>query len=169
MLQSTNNLVKNVLRDGYYVSGFCDGESSFMITVRKSSKMKLNWSVELKFAIGLHKKDLDELQIIQNSLGGIGKIYKHSDTTVQLIIGSFNDLDILINHFDKYPLVTQKLADYLLFKQAFNLIKDKKHFTEEGLQELVNIKASLNLGLSDDLLLAFPYTKPVPRPLIVNQ
>lgn len=25
----------------------------------------------------------------------------------------------IIKHFDKYPLVTQKLADYLLFKQAF--------------------------------------------------
>jgi len=75
----------------------------------------------------------------------------------------------VIDHFDKYPLITQKLADYLLFKQAFELVKRKMHLTPEGLQKIVNIKASINLGLSEKLRAAFPDTIPVARSLVIDQ
>jgi hypothetical protein len=65
---------------------------------------------------------------------------------------------------DKYPLITQKRADYELFKQAFNLISHKEHLTPEGLRKLVAIKGSINRGLSDELKAAFPNTKLVSRP-----
>jgi hypothetical protein len=38
----------------------------------------------------------------------------------------------IIDFFDKYPLITQKLADYLLFKQVFEMIKNKEHLTIKG-------------------------------------
>jgi hypothetical protein len=79
------------------------------------------------------------------------------------------ELKILINYFDKYPLITQKYADYQLFKQAFLLIDNKEHLTEEGLQKLVAIRASMNLGNSVALKAAFPDIIPVTRPLVENQ
>jgi len=63
-------------------------------------------------------------------------------------------------------LVTQKRADFEILKQIVEIIKSKRHLTVEGLQEIVNLKASLNLGLSDDLKAAFPNTVPVFRPKI---
>jgi LAGLIDADG endonuclease len=57
------------------------------------------------------------------------------------MISSREELEVVINHFDKYPLITQKFADYQLFKQAFELIKRKEHLTLEGLKKLVAIKA----------------------------
>ena len=39
-----------------------------------------------KFSIALHKKDLVLLKSIQASLGGIGKIYKQSKDSVQLVV-----------------------------------------------------------------------------------
>lgn len=36
----------------------------------------------------------------------------------------------------------------------------------EGLQQIVNIRASLNDGLTDSLKNAFPDTVPVPRPIV---
>lgn len=56
-----------------------------------------------------------------------------------------------MDHFDKYPLVSAKLADYLLFKECFNIIKSQEHLTEEGLLKLVGIKAALNLGNEEPL------------------
>ena len=44
-----------------------------------------------------------------------------------------------MDHFDKYPLITQKKADFEVFKQAVDLVKSKKHLTKEGLQKIVNI------------------------------
>ena len=41
----------------------------------------------------------------------------------------------------------------------------KEHLTLQGLQKIINIKATLNFGLSKELQLMFPETVPVPRPL----
>ena len=79
-----------------------------------------------------------------------------------------NPLKILaqyvIPHFDKYPLLTQKRADYLLFKQVVDLILRKEHLTSKGLLEILSIKASLNWGLPDVLKKAFPDIVPKNRP-----
>jgi hypothetical protein len=80
-----------------------------------------------------------------------------------------NELDQIIDHFEKYPLITQKCADYELFKQAVEKIKRKEHLTEEGLKKIVAIKASMNNGLSSELKLAFPSIIPVPRPVVEGQ
>ena len=40
----------------------------------------------------------------------------------------------------------------------------KAHLTEQGLHKIINIRASLNLGLSDSLKTAFFNTVPVSRP-----
>ena len=44
----------------------------------------------------------------------------------------------------------------------------KEHLTPEGLREIIAIKASMNLGLSEELKLAFPDVVPVVRPLVEN-
>lgn len=38
-------------------------------------------------------------------------------------------LEILIHHFDKYPLLTQKRIDFLLFKQIVIMMNNKEHLT----------------------------------------
>ena len=43
-------------------------------------------------------------------------------------------------------------------------MKNKEHLTLEGLREIVALKASMNLGLSEKLRLAFPNVVPVKRP-----
>ena len=45
----------------------------------------------------------------------------------------------------------------------------KEHLTKEGLQQIINLRASINLGLSDELKVAFPNTTPVQRPEIKDQ
>src|SRR5690606_8537170 len=58
---------------------------------------------------------------------------RRCEESIQLRVYSIKELEILQNHFDKYPLITQKCADYQLFKQAFLLIKkkNKEHLTPE--------------------------------------
>jgi len=80
------------------------------------------------------------------------------------MISSIKDIKVLVNHFDSYPLITQKWADYQLFKQAFILIKDKQHLTIEGLKKIVSLKSVFNKGLSSELKLAFSEVIPAIRP-----
>ena len=62
--------------------------------------------------------------------------------------------------------MTQKKADFELFKQIVELISDKKHLSKEGVKELLSIRASMNLGLSDSFKEAFPDITPVRRPVV---
>jgi hypothetical protein len=85
---------------------------------------------------------------------------------VNYSIDSIEDLNKFILHIEKYPLLTQKAADFLLFKQAVKLFNNKAHLTVKGLNQLINIKASMNWGLSDKLKSEFANYTPVERPVI---
>lgn len=159
---------REMIKLPWWTTGFVDAEGCFRISIRKNKKLKTDWSVSLIFQIGLHDRDQTVLELIKSSLG-VGKIYKHSKDMIQLRVESVNDLLVIINHFNKYPLITQKRADFELFKQAYELIQNKEHLTVEGLNKLVAIKAPLNWGLPDNLIGAFPNIKLVPRPLVLNQ
>jgi hypothetical protein len=78
------------------------------------------------------------------------------------------EISILIDHFDKYPLLTQKFADYLLFKSAYDLLKKKEHLTLEGLHKLLAIKAVTNNGLPEVLKETFPNITPIERPSVFD-
>lgn len=69
-------------------------------------------------------------------------------------------------HFIKYPLLTQKRVDFLLFKSVVELINRKEHLTTEGLHKIVSIRASINNGLSEELTRAFPNIIPVDLPTV---
>jgi len=143
----------------YYITGFTDAKGCFSASIYKDSRMSLKWQVKPIFKISLHNKDRRILEALQRTWG-VGKIYKDGNDTSTYRVSSLKNLRIIINHFDKYPLITQKLADYLLFKQSVDLIEKKQHLTMEGLTKLVSIKASLNLGLSEKLQESFPNIVP---------
>ena len=169
---STSNSSSNNKKKGkdtntlnpYYITGFVDGEGCFTISIFKDSRMLTGWQVKPIFKITLHKKDRALLESIQRSLG-VGKIYKHGKDSLDLRVSSLKNIRVVINHFDKYPLITKKFADYLLFKQAVKLVEQKEHLTKEGLLKLVSIKASLNLGLSEKFKESFPGVIPAAKPL----
>ena len=153
-LQVENTTIQQI--NPYFITGFCDGECYFTISVYKSDKMKNGFFVKLTFGIGLHNKDKSLLEAIQYSLGGIGYISKLGKDAMQFRVSSVKDLEVIMTHFDNFPLITQKFSDYLLFKQALLLVKHKKHLTSEGIQELVAIKASMNTGISEEFKTNFP-------------
>jgi hypothetical protein len=150
----------------WFVTGFADAESTFTIIIDKNIKRTAGWRVQAKFQIGLNDRDLDLLLQIQQYFGGIGSIGK-SRNIAFYSVSSVKDLtNIIIPHFDLFPLLTQKRADFLLFKQIVEIIKNKDHLIKEGLLQIINIKASMNLGLSDIIKYNFNNIIPVDRPII---
>lgn len=103
------------------------------------------------------------MKLIQNYFG-VGSISKQGKNSFQYRVSGIEELDLIIFHFDKYPLVSKKYADFLLFKEVYYLIKQGEHLNMEGLKKILALKASINLGLTDDLRDAFPDVVPVLRP-----
>lgn len=81
------------------------------------------------FDIELHNRDLHLLLAIQSYLGG-GTIHIRSNRNGAVVL-TITELKILkdkvIPHFIKYPLLTQKRADFELFVNAVKLISEKKN------------------------------------------
>ena len=100
--------------DPRWVTGFTDGEGCFHVTITQRKDIKVGWAIVPRFSIALHVKDKPILMAIKKSLG-VGKIYKERSQTDQLRVESLKELEILINHFNKYPLITKKRADLNLF------------------------------------------------------
>jgi len=117
----------------------------------------------------MHEKDRALIQSIQNFFGGIGYVTKpNKNSMVEFRVSTLNQIiAVIIPHFDKYPLITKKNSDYLLFKQIILKLLNNKNINYNDIQEIVNIKASLNLGLSKELKLAFPNSVPVIKPEIL--
>jgi len=149
-----------------YITGFVDGEGCFSLSLSKDDRRLNGWQVKPVFSISLHKKDILLLEAIQRTFK-VGKIYKHGIDSIQYRVSSLKNLQIITDHFDSYPLITQKRADYLLFKQAIALIKNKEHLSIDGLLKLVGIKATLNWGLSDKFKEIFPTVKAAVRPSVI--
>lgn len=152
--------------DSGFISGFTDAEGCFLIIIRKAPKNLLGWQLEVSFTINLHVRDLDLLNLIKTYFE-VGRISKERNGCCDFTISSLDQIITkVIPHFDKYPLKTQKYSDYLLFKEVVFIMQRKEHLTAEGLQKIVNIRASLNKGLSYLLLEAFPNTVALARPLL---
>jgi hypothetical protein len=96
------------------------------------------------------------------------QLVNKKNNAVQFRVFSIKDLKIIIDHFERYPLITKKQIDYKLFKQALELIQNKEHFTISGFQKIVNIRASMNKGLSNSLKGYFPNTILIQKPLVVS-
>lgn len=148
----------------YYLTGFTDGDGCFTVTVRKSPSNKIGWRVVCCFQIGLAIEDKDLLEKIQ-ATWGVGDIVKPVVNVLHYRVTNIQDLiNVIIPHFEKYSLITQKQADFKLFKEIVQIIKRGEHVKQEGLQQILNLRATLNKGLSENLKAAFPNTIAVGRP-----
>lgn len=162
--------LKSPLLDPNFITGFIDAEGSFVISIQKEPKNKTGWTIKSRLSISLHEKDIAILKQIKNYFEGVGSITKEGKNVVQYRVASLPDLtNIVIPHFDKYPLITKKKADFILFKQIIELKNRKEHLTKEGLIKVLAIKESINLGLSDTVKSVFFDIVAVERPIISNQ
>jgi len=149
----------------YFVTGFLDAECSFIISIVLNNKYKTGWRIDPHFSIELHGKDLLLLKQIQSFFGVGSIIVRKSNNQVIFTVTSIKDLTIkIIPHFEKYPLITQKRADYLLFKSVVYLMNRKEHLTQDGLRQIVGLRAAMNTGLSEKQKAAFPNIIPAVRP-----
>jgi len=100
----------------WVITGLADSEGSFIISIQTSENSSTKWKVKPSFSITLHKKDIEIIEHLRNTLG-VGKIRVKGDTKrVEYIVESFKELIVIIEHFDQYPLVTAKSADYIFLK-----------------------------------------------------
>jgi Cytochrome c oxidase subunit III/LAGLIDADG endonuclease len=156
----------------YWVTGFSDAESSFSIRIAKDTSRLLGIKISPVYSIELHIRDIGVLYKIREffNVGSVIVRVRNGKSTGIYSVGSIKDLiNVIIPHFIKYPLITQKQADFILFSLAVNLLSNKEHLTKEGIYKILSIRSSMNKGLTASLKALFPNIVGVERSAISNQ
>lgn len=135
----------------WYVTGMCDGEGSFQITIQNIEGLgKTGYKPFLEFKITQKRSSsgiLYELKKFFNC-GRINIDNKKTDTLKFVVTRNEDLIYKIIPHFDKNILKTSKYLDYKNFRTAAFIMKDKKHYTKEGINCLRDIKLRMNRARS---------------------
>ena len=115
----------------------------------KSKTYKMNEHVQLRFTLTQHSRDELLMKSLVSYLGcGRYEPINNQDLGV-FVVTKFLDLtDKIIPLFQKYPVQGVKHLDFLDFVKVTEIMKQKEHLTERGLDQIIKIKAGMNKGRS---------------------
>jgi hypothetical protein len=128
-----------------YISGFVDGEGCFSVSFSKRSKFLVGWETKPSFSVS-QNYDRAEVLFLMKEYFDCGFMRRDlSDRTLKYEVRRLEDLlGKVIPHFSKYPLLSAKHNDFLNFQRVCELMKDGRHTTRKGLEEILPIAFSMN-------------------------
>lgn len=121
-----------------WLTGFTDAEGCFFFNVRENR-------VTAGYSLVQHSRDLLLFNLIKDYLGYGNLIEERNREVVRIKIENFKLItEQVIPFFINNPLQSSKLLDFNDFCKACDLIKEKTHFTEEGIAAIKEIKSGMN-------------------------
>lgn len=165
-------ITSNYKLSPHWITGFCDGESSFSIRVGKDITRKHNIKINPIFSIELYIKDiniLDKIKTFFNSGSVIQRVRNGKPSAIYSVQSIKILHENIIPHFKKYPLLTQKRVDFLLFSEALDIMYNTKGLEISHVNKILSLKSCMgkNNGLSNILLNLFPNVNKLVRSGIV--
>ena len=130
---------------GYYLAGFADGEGSFNVSFRLRSDYSFPWKISLCFNIS--QKDEVILALFKRHLK-CGTMRQRKDGVWYYEVNNFNSIqENVIPFFRKFSFLSaKKKRDFQKFIRISELISNKKHLTESGVREILNVRSDMNDG-----------------------
>ena len=138
------------LKMASWISGFTDGEGSFVISVIKNPTTRFGKQIFPEFVITQGAKSLSALEAIRNffDCGSIvlNKRYdNHNEDIYRYCVRSISELqEIVIPFFEEFPLKTYKQNDFILFKQILEMMSEKQHLQLGGWNRILELASQTN-------------------------
>jgi len=106
--------MKNMKKLNYwFITGLSDAESSFVVNIIKDNTRITGYIIQVSFELGLNYKDKALLENIKYTLGVGNIFYNSNDKTYKFKVSNINELfNVIIPHFERYYLITQKHIDF---------------------------------------------------------
>jgi len=128
-----------------YITGFVDGEGSFLVSFSRREKMRTGIEVRPAFTVSQHKRNKDILLTIQRYFGCGTIRFNSCDETWKYEVRSLKEiLGRIIPHFEQYPLQTSKRLDFARFKQICQMMNQDYHRLAESLPKIIEIAYGMN-------------------------
>ena len=130
---------------GNYISGYTDGEGGFSVSFSKRPKLKMGWEVKPSFSVGQNYDRREVLDLMKEyfKCGFMRRDY--SDKTLKYEVRSLGELlNNIIPHFQKFPLLSSKNKDFLLFTEICGQMKKFEHRNLRGIKKIINLAYKMN-------------------------
>ncbi len=78
------------------------------------------------------------------------KTYSSNKTQTEVLsltVSAIGKLELLVNYFDKYPLIGDKANDYIKWRIVYDMIIAKEHLTAEGRLKIKSLTDKSAAGL----------------------
>lgn len=127
----------------WWVTGISDSEGNFSIFVQKTSKGP---KITLAYKVTQKAHSMGILYDLQRyfNCGNI-HIDNRKEDAYKFNVNKLDDItNIIIPHFEKYPLLTSKRLDFLDFKRVAFMMKDGLHLKKEYQEIILAIKDNMN-------------------------
>ena len=126
-----------------WVVGFTDGEGNFHISINTNKTMRLGYQVLPEFTIVQHHRSIKVLYALKNFFGcGVVRNNKGKDSDIMAYrVRRREDLvKTIIPFFEKHPLKTNKVLDFVKFRKVILLMEKGEHLTPEGFLRIKDIR-----------------------------
>ena len=128
-----------------YVTGFVDGEGSFLVSFSKRKKMRTGIEVRPAFTVSQHERSRGILEFLQRFFRCGTTRFNKSDRTWKYEVRSLDDLfERVIPHFERYPLQTSKHSDFECFRDICWMMRKGAHLETEGIHHIVDLAYGMN-------------------------
>lgn len=128
-----------------YISGYVDGEGCFSVSFSKRQKFLVGWETKPSFSVSQNYDRAEILFHMQKRFRCGFMRRDFSDRTLKYEVRRLDDLvKKIIPHFKKYPLLSAKHKDFLIFQKICLKMTDGKHKNLKGLKEIINLAFKMN-------------------------
>jgi hypothetical protein len=130
---------------GHYMAGFTDGEGSFNVSFRPRSDYGSPWKISLCFNIS--QRDEVILALFKRHLGCGTMRQRHDGVWYYEVNNLTAIVENVIPFFERFGFLSaKKKRDFAKFKRLAAIIRDGRHRTHDGVQEILKIREDMNDG-----------------------
>ena len=136
-----------------WITGFVDGEGSFLVNIFRSPRAKSKWQIFPEFNVSQSLKGKGLLDKFEKFFA-CGHIYAHNarnikqgkwDPLYKYCVRSRNELkEKIIPFFKKYPPIGKsKKNDFERFVRVVEIMDKKEHLTKKGMRKIAKIAGKM--------------------------
>ena len=116
-----------------------------MVSFSVRSKMRIGIEVRPSFAVAQHQRSKETIYLLKTFFDCGSVRFNTSDNTYKYEVRSLDDLiNVIIPHFEHYPLHTSKQNDFERLRSICMLMKSRAHQTSDGITRMIESAYQMN-------------------------
>ena len=128
-----------------YISGYFDGEGCFSVSISPRPRLRVGWEVRPSVSVSQNEDRRQVVDLI-HAYFACGSVRRDpGDQTIKWECRSVPQIvDLVLPHFDRWPLISAKRVDVELLEQICRRMLGGSHLEAKGLLMIAHMAEAMN-------------------------